>query len=170
MTIELRATFADDWQLWRSVRLAALTDAPDAFGSRLHEWAEAPEDRWRARLSIPGAIDLLAFDTGRDAPVGMATGVPDADDRGRATLISMWVDPVARGQGVASVLIAAIVQWAASSGAAAIVLSVMPDNVAALRVYQWNGFKASSDPGGLLPDGRHELKMLRDLTGDDARL
>jgi ribosomal protein S18 acetylase RimI-like enzyme len=165
MTIELRAMSAGDWQAWRSVRLAALTEAPDAFGSRLHEWADAPEDRWRARLSISGALDLLAFDTDRDRPVGMASGVPDPDDGTRATLISMWVDPVARGRGVAEALITAITGWAASSGAVALGLSVMPDNIAARRTYARNGFAPSSEPGGLLPDGRRELVMGRDLTG-----
>jgi len=77
MTIELRTTSADDWRVWRSVRLAALTYAPGAFGSRLQEWVRAPEVRWRERLSIPGAIDLLAFDADGNAPVGMATGSPD---------------------------------------------------------------------------------------------
>jgi ribosomal protein S18 acetylase RimI-like enzyme len=165
MTIVLRAMSAGDWQAWRSVRLAALTEAPDAFGSRLHEWADAPEDRWRARLSIPGALDLVAFATDRDGPVGMASGVPDPDDGTRATLISMWVDPVARGRGVAEALITAITGWAASSGAVTLGLSVMPDNIAARRTYERNGFAPSSELGGLLPDGRRELVMGRDLTG-----
>jgi hypothetical protein len=70
VTIELRTASADDWRAWRSVRLAALTDAPAAFCSRLEEWADAPEGRWRERLSIPGAIDLLAFDADGIAPYG----------------------------------------------------------------------------------------------------
>jgi ribosomal protein S18 acetylase RimI-like enzyme len=164
MTIELRSISADDWRAWRSVRLAALSDAPGAFGSRLQDWAEASEDRWRERLSIPGAINLLAFDAGANAPVGMATGIPDKDTGSRAELISMWVNPALRGRGVAAALITAIARWAASAGAATLTLSVMPDNVAARRTYERNGFTVSHEPGDLLPDGRHELVMLRDLT------
>ena len=163
MTIELRTISADDWQTWRAVRLAALTDAPGAFGSRLQDWADAPEDRWRKRLSIPGAINLLAFDGDRNAPVGMATGLLDEDNDGRAELISMWVSPAVRGRGVAAALITAVARWAASTGAATLTLSVMPDNVAARRTYERNGFTVSHEPGDLLPDGRRELVMLRDL-------
>jgi ribosomal protein S18 acetylase RimI-like enzyme len=163
MTIELRTMSADDWHTWRSVRLAALADAPGAFGSRLQDWADAPEDRWRERLSIPGAINLLAFDADGNAPVGMATGVPDEDNRSRAELISMWVDPAVRGRGVAAVLITAVARWAASTGAATLTLSVMPDNVAARRTYERNGFTLSREAGDLLSGGQRELVMLRDL-------
>ncbi|WP_090578532.1 GNAT family N-acetyltransferase [Arthrobacter sp. ov407] len=163
MTIELRTMSADDWRAWRSVRLAALTDAPGAFGSRLQEWADAPEDRWRERLSIPGAIDLLAFDDDGNVPVGIATGTPDGDNDSRAELISMWVDLAVRGRGVATVLITAIARWAVSTGAATLTLSVMPDNGAARRTYERNGFIVSHEPGDLLPGGRRELVMLRDL-------
>lgn len=163
MTIELRTISADDWRAWRSVRLTALTDAPGAFGSRLQEWQNAPEDRWRQRLSIPGSTNLLAYDTDGSAPVGMATGTRDQHSDGRAELISMWVDPAVRGRGVATALITAIARWAASSGAATLTLSVMPDNVAARHTYERNGFTVSPEPGDLLSDGRRELAMLRDL-------
>jgi len=165
MTIELHVVSADDWRVWRSMRLAALAEAPGAFGSRLAEWADAPEDRWRGRLLIPGAIDLLAVHvegTGT-APVGMATGTPAPDRSGRAELISLWVDPAARSGGVATALITAIARWAASTGAATLVLSVMPDNVAARRTYERNGFAVSDEPGDLPSGGRRELVMLRDL-------
>jgi len=170
MTIELRAASADDWRVWRSVRLAALADAPGAFGSRLGEWADAPEDRWRDRLSIPGAIDLLAVDVDApgNAPVGMATGTPATDRSSRAELISMWVDPAVRSRGVATALITAIAGWAASTGAATLVLSVMPDNVAARRTYERNGFTLSDTPGDLVSGGQRELVMLRDLSLERA--
>ena len=164
MTIDLRIMSADDWRAWRSVRLAALTNAPDAFGSRLQDWVDAPEDPWRQRLSIPGAIDLLAFDADENAAVGMATGTPDEDNGNRAQLISMWVDPAARGRGVATALITAIAHWAARYGAATLALSVMPDNAAARRTYEKNGFIMSRESCDLLPDGWPELVMLRDLS------
>ncbi|TFB67187.1 GNAT family N-acetyltransferase [Cryobacterium sp. Hz7] len=162
MTIELRTVSADDWLAWRSVRLAALNDAPGAFGSRLQEWADAPDNRWRDRLSIPGANNLLAVDIDRNAVVGMATGTPSKDRASRAELISMWVDPAVRGRGVATALITAIARWAASTGATTLALSVMPDNVAARRTYERNGFAV--EPGDVLPGGQRELVMLRDLS------
>jgi ribosomal protein S18 acetylase RimI-like enzyme len=161
VTITLRAMTADDWQQWRPVRLAALADAPGAFGSRLADWSDAPEDRWRTRLSIPGALDLVAYDG--DHPVGMASGVPGEGDR--AELISMWVDPTARGRGVADALVDAVARWAVETGAAVLELAVMPDNARARRTYRRLGFADSDVSGDALPDGRYEVVMLRALAG-----
>lgn len=157
----LRAMTADDWQQWRPVRLAALADAPEAFGSRLVDWADAPESRWRTRLSIPGALDLVAYD-GEHA-VGMASGVSGEGDR--AELISMWVDPAARGRGVADALIDAVARWAVETGADVLELAVMPDNARARRTYARLGFTESAVAGDALPDGRHEAVMRRALAG-----
>ena len=166
MAVQLRVVNADDWLLWRPVRRAALTDAPDAFGSRLSEWNDAPESSWRERLSIPGALELLAIDVERDVPVGMATGLPAPGASGRAGVISLWVDPAARGRGVASALLDAIARWAADGGAEALALSVMPGNDAARRVYERNGFALSDELGSPLPDGGHEIVMIRELRAD----
>ena len=164
MTTALRSLSADDWAEWRVVRLAALAEAPEAFGSRLADWQDADEHRWRTRLSLPGALDLLALDDGR--AVGTASGVPDPDDPSRVELISMWVAPEARGRGVARELIEAIARWAAEQGAIDLRLAVMPDNDRARRTYERAGFVATDDPGDLLPDGRREAVMRRDLTAE----
>ena len=164
MGIELRRATADDWEAWRPVRLRALADAPHAFGSTLQDWANAPEHRWRTRLSIPGALDLLAVDTAAEVPgtvVGMASGIPPTGPDGPAELISMWVDPAARGRGVARALIEAIAVWAATSGATELELSVLPDNAVARRAYERVGFSARDEPGDPLPDGRTEVRMRR---------
>lgn len=193
MTIALRRVTADDWAVWRPVRLAALADAPDAFGSRLADWEDAPEHRWRTRLSLPGALDLLAVDTdghpasgttsvptrhadadaepqadpdaGPARAVGMASGVPDADDPRRVELISMWVAPDHRRHGVARSLIDAVATWAAEQGARELVLAVVPDNAGARQTYAHTGFTVTDERGDALPDGRHEIVMRRDLEG-----
>ena len=150
--VELRTLEADDWPLWRELRLAALAEAPYAFGSTLAQWQDSGdrEERWRARLSIPGAHDLVALLDG--VPVGMASGVPD-EGAANVELISIWVSPTARGKGVGDCLIQAIERWAAERGATTLRLSVMPDNCKATALYERHGFTDTGEPGDLLPDG-----------------
>lgn len=106
---------------------------------------------------------MLAIDSASNSPVGMVTGTPDPQDPDRAEIISMWVAPTARGKGIASMLITAVIRWAEESGAGRLTLSVMPTNTAARRTYERNGFNASTIVGDMLTDGSHELIMTRDL-------
>ncbi len=54
--VELRVLASDDdWPVWQQARLAALSEAPHAFKARLADWPDGGEDRWRARLTMPGA-------------------------------------------------------------------------------------------------------------------
>jgi GNAT superfamily N-acetyltransferase len=108
--IELRVLTPDDWQVWRQLRLAALAEAPDVFGSRLADWQGEGdrEERWRARLGIPGSFNVVAVLDGQ--PAGMASGVPTGGSA--AELISMWVSPAARGHGVGDQLVRAVERWA----------------------------------------------------------
>ncbi|MBV2154976.1 GNAT family N-acetyltransferase [Kitasatospora sp. SUK 42] len=160
--LELRRVSPDDWPLWRELRLAALAEAPYAFGSTLADWQDAEEARWRSRLDLPGALDLVALLAGR--PVGMASGVPVEADAAAAELISMWVGPQARGKGVADRLITEIAHWATDQGRTTLKLAVAPDNPAALALYRRNGFADTDEPGDLMADGlRRELVMAKAL-------
>ncbi|MEU5155748.1 GNAT family N-acetyltransferase [Glycomyces sp. NPDC021274] len=137
--IDVRVLSADDWPLWRRLRLAALAEAPYAFTSRLADW-QGPSDteaRWRARLAGTNTHDLVAED--RSSPVGMASGIA-TEDPGIVELISMWVAPEARGRGVGDALIGAVEQWARRSGAGTLRLSVAAGNPAAAALYRRNGF------------------------------
>ena len=138
--------------LWRDVRLHALTDAPEEFGSSVAEWAEADESRWRQRL-IDVPFNVVALVDG-DA-VGQASGTAIGDDH-RAELISMWVAPQVRGTGVALDLIEAVVSWATTAGASKLRLSVRRANQRAIRCYLRAGFKHTDEPG----DDEAELAMV----------
>jgi ribosomal protein S18 acetylase RimI-like enzyme len=153
--LEIAVLTVDDWPRWRELRLAALAEAPDAFGSRLTDWQGDGdrEERWRDRLAIAGSHNVLALLDGR--PSGMASGVPHAS--GVAELISMWVAPAARGQGVGDLLIGEIARWEREAGASALRLAVVEGNTPAAALYHRNGFRETGELGDLLPDGiRHE--------------
>ncbi|MEZ5378209.1 MAG: GNAT family N-acetyltransferase [Acidimicrobiales bacterium] len=111
MTIERLGP--DDWSVWREVRLAALGDAPDAFGSTLDDWVDAAPERWRSRLAdVP--CNVIAWRDG--VPVGQASGT-ERDEAGRIELISMWVDPIARGTATVDLLVDAVATWASDQQA-----------------------------------------------------
>ncbi len=160
--IELRVLTPDDWQRWRELRLAALAEAPHAFGSTLASWQGEGdrEERWRARLSIPGSCNLIALLGGQ--PAGMVSGVPAGD--GAAELISMWVSPDARGRGVGDALVAAVAQWARQLPAEVLRLAVADGNEPAAALYRRHGFAPTGELGDLMPDGvRREHILARDL-------
>ncbi|MEE1788563.1 GNAT family N-acetyltransferase [Streptomyces sp. SP17BM10] len=162
--LELRILSSDDWPVFRELRLAALAEAPYAFGSTLADW-QGPgdhEDRWRSRLEIPGALDLVAVLDGR--PVAMASGVPADEDPTAVELISMWVGPEARGQGVGDLLITEIATWAAAQGRTTLKLAVMPHNDAAIALYRRHAFADTDELGDLLDDGvSRELVLAKRL-------
>lgn len=166
--IELRALTPDDWRLWRELRLAALAEAPHAFGSTLADWqGDADrEQRWRDRLQLPGSHNVVAFSD--DQPVGMASGVASAE-AGVVEVISMWVHPRARGRGVGDRLLAEIEGWAREVGAAVVRLGVTEGNQPAAALYARNGYGFTGEPGELMPDGGHcERVMAKRLDGDQG--
>lgn len=137
MTTTIQRLAVDDWQLWRALRLEALGEAPAAFGSTLAEWQGAgdTEQRWRNRLTSV-ALNLVASADGR--PAGMASG--SRENATDVELISMWVAPFARGQGVGDRLVEAVIEWAMSQQAWRVILSVRVDNAPAIRLYQRHHF------------------------------
>lgn len=155
--VEIRALTPDEWRTWRRLRLTALADAPEAFGSRLADWQDAGEERWRARLGIPDSYNVVAVLDGR--PVGMAGGVQGAED-GVAELISIWVGAEARGRRVADRLIGAVEEWARRSGARVLKLAVTPDNGPAQALYLRNGFADTGELGDLMPDGVRRKRVM----------
>lgn len=128
--IAIAVVVADDWARWREIRLAALAEAPYAFGSTYASWQGAVEARWRKRLTEV-AYNVLAMDGER--AVGMVSGV----DEDPVELISLWVAPDTRGKGVGDALIESVLAWAAPRTTQ---LRVYPDNEPAIALYARHGF------------------------------
>lgn len=142
-----------DWERFRAVRLASLSESPAAFGSRHADWVDAPAERWQSRLTqVP--LTLLAQQATQ--LVGVASGQPVGEKW--VELISMWVAPAARGTGVAGQLIDAVVEWAAGQDRTTF-LMVRSDNVRARKAYERAGFVDTGVPQGWPADEPLEHRM-----------
>ena len=140
MAVETRRARAADWEALRQLRLRALAEDPDAFASTLDTEVALPAEVWRQRAEGgPASATFIARQDGVD--VGLAGVFAEPDPPGRMHLISMWVDPRHRRQGVALALVDLVVGWAAERRASELVLWVADQNDPARRLYERLGFR-----------------------------
>jgi GNAT superfamily N-acetyltransferase len=140
LEVEIRRITADDWQLLRELRLASLTDSPDAFGQRYEEAGVTGDADWiaTARASASGDRRAWFIAFAGDAAIGLVQGRrrPPTD----CLLFSMWVAPGARRRGAGRRLVQAIEDWGREWGARRVVLWVIDGNNGAISFYERIGF------------------------------
>ena len=80
MTI-VRQIKPDEWEIGRSVRLAALQDSPSAFSETNAEAVAMPDDFWqgRAERGAKGETSFCAIAFADDEPIGMEWNVRATD-------------------------------------------------------------------------------------------
>jgi GNAT superfamily N-acetyltransferase len=149
METTFRRLTGDDWEMLRDVRLAALADAPHAYGSTLAREEAFDEAEWRRRLDGDGMWAVAVRDT---RTVGLVGAFLPARDT--PMLVAMWVRPGNRGLGIGDGLITAVVGWARENRWSRVVLRVADTNDAARKLFLRAGFEPTgvrapleSDPG-----------------------
>ena len=128
------------WARLKRIRLLALRDAPQAFGTTLELAASWTDEIWRQQVrNLPTFIATIdAMD------VGMARCVARASTTD-AELISMWVTPGARGKQVGERLVEAVSEWASDAGFARLLLNVVDDNLPAIALYERLNFRPTGE-------------------------
>ncbi len=139
----VRETVMADWQAWRDIRLQALRDAPDAFGSTYAEQNRRGENDWRQRVAGGGLFLAWIPEVSAAEPAGMAGGYQAAP--ATVELISMFVRPRARGRRVGEALIDAVTGWARERDATSVHLWVTETNKHARRLYERCGFSVTAE-------------------------
>jgi GNAT superfamily N-acetyltransferase len=140
-SIEIQRLTLDDWRAYRDLRLAALADAPYAFGSTLARELAFTEADWHARF-VDRAQFAARID---DEVVGLIGCGLMPEKREIAELVSMWVHPDARGQGAGDALVRAVFEWAREQECDQVHLWVSEGNDPAERLYAQNGFIRSGE-------------------------
>jgi GNAT superfamily N-acetyltransferase len=154
--MQVRAPRRDEAPPLRSLRLRALADAPRELGDFLAEEREFPPSYWEnvADFSAIGTDRVVLVAVEGAAFVGMAGGVFRDAAVDTAEVVAVWVEPAARGRGVARRLVDAIVDWARARGARRAELWVVDDNPAADALYRRAGFTPTGrrEPTASAPD------------------
>ena len=140
--VRVRRVRPGEWALLRAVRLAALADAPAAFGSTTAREVAFGEAEWRRRAT--SAPNFIAWR--EDEPVGLVTVIGRGSDGETGPpaeweLVSMWVSPDARGSGAADLLVSAVTEVVRAESADRLVLWVADGNARARAFYLRAGFR-----------------------------
>jgi ribosomal protein S18 acetylase RimI-like enzyme len=123
-----------DWRVFAGVRLRALTDSLGENDPQYQQEAAFTAAQWRRRLRDHAQFAALIG----SRPVGLIGAQQENPET--VYLYSLWLDPAARGQGLARPLVAAAVDWARDRRARTVTLRVAPDNALARGVYESLGF------------------------------
>lgn len=151
--IHVRRLGPDDALVLREIRLRALADTPENFGSLVAIEAAEPEAHWRAWLGKCAWFG--GFDD--EAAVALVCGWPALPDW---SLFSMWVAPEARGNGLAGRLAGEVRAAAEVAGARSVGLQVFEDNHRARRIYERLGYVATGVWEDIEGNGRRERMRL----------
>jgi GNAT superfamily N-acetyltransferase len=149
----IRPFNSDEWELYRSLRLAALADSPNAFGSTLDAEQRRESAEWSARLASGTASRWdrpLVAQIGARA-IGLAWGKLEPTEPELAHVYQMWVAPESRRLGVGRLLLENLTVWARAAGAQHLCLCVTCGDSSAMRLYLRAGFKPNGSAGPLRP-------------------
>ena len=154
---------AGDVALYRDIRLEALSDTPEAFGSTFEAENAQPATWFADRL---GNTTVLGAFRGPELTGIAGFAVQQGQKRAHKGLLwGMYVRPGARASGVGQRLIEAILD-VARRHVELIQLTVVQDNLRARRLYARLGFvDYGLERNALKQDGRYydEVLMAKDL-------
>ena len=144
--VAIRPVRADEWRRWRETRLRMLRDDADFFATRYDDMVREPDRAWRDWVAeaAAGKQKTLFVAEEDDRWLGVVGAFARVNPL-EVQLISMWVDPEARGRGIAGDLIRAVAGWTLERGSTRVVLFVQEANEPAQQLYARAGFRPTGD-------------------------
>ena len=128
----------EEWPLYKALRLESLQVNPEAFGSTYDSAVAHPDERWRGMLEAGRLSDtgFMLFARKGEEVLGMIGCFRPVAD-GPLQVVSYYVTPKARGQGLGRALLNRLIQDAAK---VELRLAVRKGQSAAIAVYENAGF------------------------------
>jgi ribosomal protein S18 acetylase RimI-like enzyme len=123
-----------------------LREEAQYFASRWDDVSRQPDTYWQdwVGAAAEGTTRRLLVVEEDGRWVGVV-GAHLRVDPTEAQLMSMWVEPDARGRGIARALIRGVAEWARERGCDRVCLFVQESNAPAQRLYLEAGFRPTGD-------------------------
>jgi len=150
VTARVTRLFESDWRLFAAVRLRALSDSLGTDDPQYRQESSFTAAQWRRRLRDHAQFAALLD----NRPVGLIGA--QQENAETVYLYSLWLDPAARGHGLARPLVAAALDWARDRQARVVTLRVAVTNAVARGAYESLGFSPVS---GEAVNARDEVAM-----------
>jgi ribosomal protein S18 acetylase RimI-like enzyme len=149
--VVVRALRPNDVELFRSVRMQALEDSPDAYMETLEGARDCDWQTRTARLFLSDPPDRIAYVACvADLPVGMVfAGHRDHNDV--PFLAAMWVHPEFRRRGVGQSLVEHALTFLCSAGQQHVSLWVTEAHAGVFQFYESLGFQLTGARSLLRP-------------------
>lgn len=165
-TVEIVSLKPEEWQHYRDLRLRALKEEPQAFGSTYDENAKHPDEYWQKRIedTINKNTQWLVFAKLDGTLVGMVGGFAEKEPD-NAHVVAVYVVPEARGKGISKLLmIELLTRIKTNKLIKKITVDVNPEQEAAFNLYKNSGFTLTKKYKLMFGDGKehdtYQLEML----------
>jgi RimJ/RimL family protein N-acetyltransferase len=164
MSITTRALTAEDWEMFRKIRLRALHEHPGVYLGTYKHAAARTEREWMEMLDRNGKCIFGLFDHSKI--IGLGAVFTSRDDvSGQSGVLAMdYIDPAYRGRHLSKLLYQARIDWAKLHPPfKRLVISHREGNEASRRANQSFGFRYIGKEEVDWPDGRKALHYLYEL-------
>ncbi|WHN66247.1 GNAT family N-acetyltransferase [Cysteiniphilum sp. QT6929] len=129
----IRLLTSADWQLWKAIRLQALKDSPQSFGSSYEETLLCNDQYFKEMLE--GNDIFAAFDGSNTVGCVGFSSLKSVKTAHRGMIWGMYTSLAARGKGVAKQLMHQVIKHAADY-VTQLHLHCVTENTVALALYQ----------------------------------
>ena len=141
--LEIRRILAEEWPIFKRVRLAALKEAPYAFCSTYEQALQRNDKAWQDFVEGSAAGDgratIFALSDGQ--PIGMGTVSVDREEEGTSEITQVWVDPNNRRRGVSRLVLKAMASWSKELSQTLLVAWIREGNESSKRFFLKEGFQ-----------------------------
>jgi ribosomal protein S18 acetylase RimI-like enzyme len=136
--MKIKILTQEDWQIWKSIRLEALKNSPENFGSSYEEERNWPDSDFQNGLTKSDIFGVF-LDNKLVSCAGFYS-LNSAKTKHRGVIWGMYTKTEYRKQGIASALIQTIMKHA-KSRVTQLHLTCASSNFGAMALYQKQGFK-----------------------------